>query len=313
MFEVTRYTVDQKAVWDDFVSRSKQGTFLLRRDYMDYHCDRFHDHSLMVWNKKSLIAVLPANQAGDVLWSHQGLTYGGLLTLDKSKTAEVCEIFRQINDYLRANNFHRVVYKSIPWIYHRLPAEEDLYAVFNVCQARLLVRNIASVVSQTNAPKWSRDRHYGANRAHTHGVVVGQRDADYKTFWNILTENLRTNHHATPVHTLEEMQRLHAAFPDNIKLYTAWLDDEVLGGVLLYVTPHVVHSQYISASASGKRAHVVDAIFRTILMQDYKHYKFFDFGTSNEQQGRVLNEGLIYQKEGFGGRGVCYDWYEWEL
>lgn len=313
MFEVTRYTVDQKAVWDDFVSRSKQGTFLLRRDYMDYHSDRFHDHSLMVWNKNSLIAVLPANQAGDVLWSHQGLTYGGLLTLDKTKAAEVCEIFRQINDYLRSNNFHRVVYKSIPWIYHRLPAEEDLYAVFNVCQARLLVRNIASVVSQTNAPKWSRDRHYGANRAHTHGVEVGQRDADYAMFWNILTDNLRTNHHATPVHTLEEMQRLHAAFPDNIKLYTARLDDEVLGGVLLYVTPHVVHSQYISASTSGKRAHVVDAIFRTILMQDYKHYKFFDFGTSNEQQGRVLNEGLIYQKEGFGGRGVCYDWYEWEL
>ncbi len=313
MFEVTRYTVDQKAVWDDFVSRSKQGTFLLRRDYMDYHSDRFHDHSLMVWNKNSLIAVLPANQAGDVLWSHQGLTYGGLLTLDKAKAAEVCEIFRQINDYLRSNNFHRVVYKSIPWIYHRLPAEEDLYAVFNVCQARLLVRNIASVVSQTNAPKWSRDRHYGANRAHTHGVEVGQRDADYAMFWNILTDNLRTNHHATPVHTLEEMQRLHAAFPDNIKLYTARLDDEVLGGVLLYVTPHVVHSQYISASTSGKRAHVVDAIFRTILMQDYKHYKFFDFGTSNEQQGRVLNEGLIYQKEGFGGRGVCYDWYEWEL
>ena len=313
MFEVTRYTVDQKAVWDDFVSRSKQGTFLLRRDYMDYHSDRFHDHSLMVWNKNSLIAVLPANQAGDVLWSHQGLTYGGLLTLDKAKAAEVCEIFRQINDYLRSNNFHRVVYKSIPWIYHRLPAEEDLYAVFNVCQARLLVRNIASVVSQTNAPKWSRDRHYGANRAHTHGVEVGQRDADYAMFWNILTDNLRTNHHATPVHTLEEMQRLHAAFPDNIKLYTARLDDEVLGGVLLYVTPHVVHSQYISASTSGKRAHVIDAIFRTILMQDYKHYKFFDFGTSNEQQGRVLNEGLIYQKEGFGGRGVCYDWYEWEL
>lgn len=313
MFEVTRYTVDQKAVWDDFVSCSKQGTFLLRRDYMDYHCDRFHDHSLMVWNKNSLIAVLPANQAGDVLWSHQGLTYGGLLTLDKTKTAEVCEIFRQINNYLRANNFHRVVYKSIPWIYHRLPAEEDLYAVFNVCRARLLARNIASVVSQTNAPKWSRDRHYGANRAHTHGVVVGQRDADYKTFWNILTENLRTNHHATPVHTLEEMQRLHAAFPDNIKLYTARLDEEVLGGVLLYVTPHVVHSQYISASAEGKHEHAIDAIFQTILKHDYRHYTYFDFGTSNEQQGRVLNEGLIYQKEGFGGRGVCYDWYEWEL
>ncbi|MGI6243187.1 MAG: GNAT family N-acetyltransferase [Prevotella sp.] len=313
MFEITRYTADQKSIWDDFVMRSKQGTFLLRRDYMDYHRDRFQDHSLMVWNKKSLIAMLPANQEEDVLWSHQGLTYGGLLTLDKTKAAEVCDIFRHINDYLRAHNFHRVVYKPIPWIYHQLPAEEDLYAVFNVCQARLAVRNIASVVCQTNAPKWSRDRHYGANKAHTHGIEVEQCDTDYAPFWKVLTDNLKTTHHATPVHTLEEMQRLHAAFPDNIKLYTAKLGGDVLGGVLLYVTPHVVHSQYISATAEGKHKHAVDAIFRTILTLDYKYCKYFDFGTSNEQQGRILNEGLIYQKEGFGGRGVCYDWYEWDL
>lgn len=313
MFEITRYTADRKTTWDDFVARSRQGTFLFCRDYMDYHSDRFHDHSLMVWSNDALVAVLPANQEAGVLWSHQGLTYGGLLTLDKTGATEVCDIFCHINNYLRAHEFQRVVYKPTPWIYHRLPAEEDLYAVFNVCRARLTVRNVASVVNQANAPKWSRDRHYGANKAHTHGVVVAQRDADYAPFWNILTDNLKTTYQATPVHTLEEMQRLHAAFPDNIKLYTARLGNEVLGGALLYVTPRVVHAQYISASPEGKRAHVVDAIFRTILTQDYRHCPYFDFGTSNEQRGRVLNEGLVYQKEGFGGRGVCYDWYEWDV
>jgi hypothetical protein len=313
MYEIAPYTAEQKTVWDDFVSRSKQGTFLFRRDYMDYHRDRFSDHSLMVWSNGMLVAMLPANREGDVLWSHRGLTYGGLLTLDKTKAAEVCDIFRSINDYLRANGFHRVVYKPVPWIYHRLPAEEDLYAVFNVCGARLTVRNIASVVSQANALKWSRIRSWGAGKAHAHGIEVEQDDAAYAPFWKVLTDNLRTTHHAVPVHTLEEMQRLHAAFPDNIKLYTARLGNDVVGGVLLYITPHVVHTQYISASPEGKDAHVIDAIFRTILMQDYRHCTYFDFGTSNEQRGRVLNEGLIYQKEGFGGRGVCYDWYEWEL
>jgi hypothetical protein len=313
MFEITRYTAEQKAVWDDFVSRSKQGTFLLRRDYMDYHSDRFHDHSLMVWNNKSLVAMLPANQKEDVLWSHQGLTYGGLLTLDKTKTVEVCDIFRHINDYLRAHNFHRVVYKPIPWMYHRLPAEEDLYAVFNVCQAHLTVRNIATVIKQSNCLKWSRIRSWGADKAYMHGIKVEQNDADYAGFWEVLVDNLQTSYHTTPVHTLEEMQRLHTAFPDNIKLYTAKLHDKVLGGVLLYVTPHVVHSQYISASTEGKREHAIDAIFHKIITQDYCHCTYFDFGTSNEQRGRILNEGLIYQKEGFGGRGVCYDWYEWDL
>lgn len=313
MFEITRYTADRKTAWDNFVARSKQGTFLFCRDYMDYHSDRFHDHSLMVWNDNALVAVLPANQEADVLWSYQGLTYGGLLTLDKTKTAEVCDIFRHINNYLRAQGFHRVLYKPIPWIYHRLPAEEDLYAVFNVCRARLTVRSIASVIRSSNSLKWSRIRSWGADKAHTHGIEVKLGDADYAPFWKVLTENLKTTHHVAPVHTLEEMQRLHAAFPDNIKLYTARLGNEVLGGVLLYVTPRVVHAQYISASPEGKRKHALDAIFRTILTQDYRHCPYFDFGTSNEQRGQVLNEGLVYQKEGFGGRGVCYDWYEWEL
>jgi hypothetical protein len=31
-----------------------------------------------------------------------------------------------------------------------------------------------------------------------------------------------------------------------------------------------------------------------------------DFGNSNEQGGKYLNENLIAQKEGFGGRGTTY-------
>lgn len=313
MIDITRYTTEHKAVWDDFVLRSKQGTFLFCRDYMDYHADRFCDHSLMIWNKGELAAVLPANQDGDTLWSHRGLTYGGLLTLGQSRAAEVCDVFRLINDYLRSAAFRRVVYKPVPWIYHQIPAEEDLYAVFNVCRAHLKVRNIASVVCRDNALKWSQLRRRSANKAHRLGIGVEQNNVDYAAFWKVLTDNLRTTHRASPVHTLEEIERLHSAFPQHIRLYTAKLHGEVVAGVLLYVTAQTVHSQYISASAEGKRTHAVDAIFRTILTQDYRHCRYFDFGTSNEDHGRVLNEGLIHQKEGFGGRGVCYDWYEWTL
>ena len=52
--------------------------------------------------------------------------------------------------------------------------------------------------------------------------------------------------------------------------------------------------------------------FRISLIR-YKDFDYFDFGTSNEEGGKVLNTSLIYQKEGFGGRGVVYDTYEWEL
>lgn len=313
MVEIVRYTPSCRTAWDEFVALSKQGTFLLFRHYMDYHRDRFVDHSLMVFRDGTLCALLPANETEGVLWSHGGLTYGGLLTTTKTTAVEVCEIFRHINIYLGAHGIHKVIYKAIPWIYHRIPAEEDLYAIVNVCHARLTVRNIASVVMQETPVKWNRDRRYGANKANTDGVTVERSENDLEAFWEVLTQNLQTVYNALPVHDIEEMQRLRALFPDNIILYVAKLDGQVLGGTLLYVTPQVVHAQYISATAEGKRRHAIDAIFRKVLTEDFATVKYFDFGTSNEEQGRVLNESLIYQKEGFGGRGICYDRYEWDV
>ena len=302
-----------KAQWDDFVGRSKQGTFLFCRDFMDYHRDRFADHSLMLSRDGKLCAMLPANERDGVLWSHGGLTYGGLLTTTDTRAVEVCEMFADVNAYLQQRDFHKVVYKPVPWIYHLAPAEEDRYAIANVCHARLVERNLASVIRQDDPVRWSYNKRYGANKAKKDGVVVEQDNTRLPDFWQILTDNLQTNHNATPVHSLEEIVRLQAAFPDNIRLYVAHKGHELLGGSLLFVCGQTVHSQYISASPLGKELHAVDAIFKKVITEDYASARYFDFGTSNEDHGRVLNHGLVAQKEHFGARGVCYDWYEWEV
>lgn len=310
MFEMRRYSENDKNAWNDFVKRSRQGTFLFDRAYMDYHRDRFTDNSLMFYKKDRLYALLPANIEGDTLWSHQGLTYGGLLTDKQATAAEVCALFEEMMPFLGGMGISRVVYKPMPWIYQRLPAEEDLYALFNRCHARLYVRNVSSVIMKANTLKWRRIRQFGANKAAKEGIDVQQDNTAYREFWPVLENNLYSTYHAKPVHSLEEMQRLHDTFPDNILLYVARYEKRVIGGVLLYVTPQVVHTQYISATEEGKKLHAIDAIFRNILTEDFQEYKYFDFGTSNEDMGHYLNEGLIYQKEGFGGRAVCYDWYE---
>lgn len=313
MFDIKRYGDSDCAAWNDFVAQSKQGTFLFDRRYMDYHRDRFADYSLLFYQKGKLYAILPANIVGDTLWSHQGLTYGGLLTDKHATTADVCTLFEEFNFYLRDHGIHHVVYKAMPWIYQLLPAEEDLYAIFNRCHAQLMVRNVSSTIVQDCALKWRRIRQFGANKAEKEGICVVQDDRAYADFWQVLTDNLLHTYHTRPVHTLAEINRLHDDFPDNIRLYVARLDEKVIGGTLLYVTPQVVHAQYISATPEGKHLHAIDAIFRKVLTEDYKDCHYFDFGISNEDRGRYLNEGLIYQKEGFGGRAVCYDWYEWNI
>lgn len=206
----------------------------------------------------------------------------------------------------------RVVYKAMPWIYHRLPAEEDLYALTNVCGARLVVRHISSTLVAGERLRFAESRRSGLRKARRQGIEVRESE-DMKAFWNILNSNLEYKYGTHPVHTLAELLLLKTRFPQQIRLFMACHDDKPLGGTLIFETPQVVHTQYISASPEGKACGALDALFDYLLNEVYLHAPFFDFGKSSNGDGHELNEPLVFQKEGFGGRGVCYDWYEYVL
>lgn len=310
--EIRRYRREDKELWNSFVSKARNATFLFDRNYMDYHADRFDDNSFMFYHKGKLKAVLPANVAGDTLYSHQGLTYGGLL-LDKKATVEdVLECFDSLNSWLRENGISKVVYKALPWIYQQYPSEEDLYALTWKCKAQLISRNIASTIVIDNKLKFAESRKSGIRKALSLNIEVGESN-DVDGFWHVLEDNLGNRYNAKPVHTASEMKLLMSRFPNNIKLYVAKMNGEIVGGTLIYVTPQVVHTQYISASVEGKKHGALDLLFDYIINKVYANCRYFDFGKSTEQGGAYLNEPLIFQKEGFGGRGLCYDWYQWEL
>lgn len=310
--EIRRYRREDKKLWNSFVSKARNATFLFDRNYMDYHADRFDDNSFMFYHKGKLKAVLPANVAGDTLYSHQGLTYGGLL-LDKKATVEdVLECFDSMNSWLRENGISKVVYKALPWIYQQYPSEEDLYALTWKCKAQLISRNIASTIVIDNKLKFAESRKSGIRKALSLNIEVGESN-DVDGFWHVLEDNLGNRYNAKPVHTANEMKLLMSRFPNNIRLYVAKMNGEIVGGTLIYVTPQVVHTQYISASVEGKKHGALDLLFDYIINKVYANCRYFDFGKSTEQGGAYLNEPLIFQKEGFGGRGVCYDWYQWEL
>ena len=310
--EIRRYRREDKELWNSFVSKARNATFLFDRNYMDYHADRFDDNSFMFYHKGKLKAVLPANVAGDTLYSHQGLTYGGLL-LDKKATVEdVLECFDSLNSWLRKNGISKVVYKALPWIYQQYPSQEDLYALTWKCKAQLISRDIASTIVVDNKLKFAESRKSGIRKALSLNIEVGESN-DVDGFWHVLEDNLGNRYNAKPVHTASEMKLLMSRFPNNIKLYVAKMNGEIVGGTLIYVTSQVVHTQYISASVEGKKHGALDLLFDYIINKVYANCRYFDFGKSTEQGGAYLNEPLIFQKEGFGGRGVCYDWYQWEL
>ena len=130
-------------------------------------------------------------------------------------------------------------------------------------------------------------------------------------FWKLLEENLITTHGTFPVHSLPEIQYLHSKFPNQIKLYVAKASHEIIAGTVLFVMKNVIHVQYISASINGKKTGALDLLFDKLINSIYCNIPIFDFGQSTEQMGNYLNENLIFQKEGFGGRGVVFDIYKY--
>lgn len=312
MISLRRYTANDAGAWDAFVATAKNATFLFMRGYMDYHSDRFTDHSLMFYDNNSLYALLPANISGDTLYSHQGLTYGGILLGEKASTPTTLSLFDVLNEYLRNIGVRRVVYKPVPHVYHTLPAEEDLYALYWRCKARVTKRDIGTMLELGNSPRWARLRRRGVKHAQEAGITV-REDDNLEAFWKVLEQNLWDCHGVKPVHTVEEMRLLKSRFPENIRLYNAYLGDALVGGILLYIYKNVVHAQYSSATPEGKHMGALDIIYDRLLNHDFTEYKYFDWGRSTEGDGHMLNENLIMQKEGFGGRAVIYDTYEYTV
>ena len=323
MITVTRYTPQKHQIWNEFVKQSRQGTFLFDRNYMDYHQDRFHDHSLMIYYKDKLYALLPANEVVSAsnneipqkeLVSHQGLTYGGLLTCNKMTAELTCETFEAIGNYLKQEGFSKLTYKAIPWIYHKIPSEEDLYALIHVGKASLSTREISTTILLQNKLRFSEQRRRGVNKAKKNSLIIRQSSQeDVFAFWNILNNNLQQKYHTRPVHSNEELQLLMSHFPENIIGYSVLKDEEVIAGTIIFITPQVIHTQYIGASEKGKEEGALDLLFDYLINQKKWNAPYFDFGKSTEDRGNYLNTNLIHQKEGFGGRGVAYDTYEWTL
>lgn len=311
---VVRYDESRKDEWNAFVATSKNGTFLFDRGYMDYHSDRFTDCSLMFYKHGKLMAMLPANWRKDegTVQSHGGLTYGGLIVPKEMIAVDALEVFSCAIDWMKRQlGAHRWIYKPIPYIYSQLPAEEDLYALFR-SGGSLKERGVSSVIDFSNRLPMRELRRRGYNKAVKAGlkVDIGNMGADFQAFWDILAGILMTKHKKNPVHTVDELRLLQSRFPDRIRLHVVRDGGQIVAGIMVYDMGHVVHAQYIASSETGKKTGALDLLIHHLITEVYADRTYFDFGVSTENGGSYLNEGLIFQKEGFGARSVVYDTYE---
>jgi hypothetical protein len=308
-FEIVPYTPACRRQWDEFVCCARNGVFLFERDYMDYHADRFPDASLMAFRGGRLLAVLPATIRDSVLSSHAGLTYGGWVLADGHiDGAMLLGLFESWMRYCAGAGVSRIVYKPLPYIYAGRPSQEDLYALWRCGFVQTGV-SLSSAIETGSAWKFNMGKRQQLRKGMKYDPVISE-SSDVGAFWQLLSDCLAERHEASPVHTAEEMELLRSRFPDNIKLFTLSDEEGLQAGVCIYDTGRVAHSQYAATTPRARSRYYLTVLYHYLITGPYAGRRFFDFGTSNEDGGRLLNAGLLNQKFSMGATGVVYPVYE---
>lgn len=304
-----KYSPHHKVEWDTFIKESRNGIFLFERDYMDYHSDRFEDYSIIFYSGAKITGVFPANKTGNQIFSHQGLTFGGLIYGPECKALEIREMVKLIRAHFMGNGVKEIIVKPTPYFLHLIPSSEDLY--FLHCLGAILFRrDLSSLVDLNKEYEYSKGRKWIINKAIKSGITIRETD-DWAGFHEILTKVL-SSHNVEPVHSLEEMIKLQSLFPQQIKLYGAYsLDSRLLAGSVTFRYRDVLHTQYLANSEEGRSLGALDlTISELIKMCRSESFRYLSFGVSTTSEGKILNEGLLQHKESFGGRGVLHDWYK---
>ncbi|WP_430412191.1 FemAB family protein [Kordia sp.] len=270
---------------------------------MEYHKDRFEDHSLILFKKGKPIALFPANQRENVLYSHQGLTFGSLIVSKNSGAHEVYQLLEVLIDYAKNEGFKEIIVKAIPPIYFTKQTGELLY--FLTIKGELQSRNLVLAIDYTKPLRIhkTKRKHYEKNKSI--GFEI-EETSNFTTFWNdVLQPKLDSKYNAKPVHSLAEITKLQNEFPSNIIQYNVKLEGEILAGITIFKHKKVVKSQYGATTVKGESLRALEYLFM-YLIEKFKDEEmhYFSMGTVDADNELGYNPGLLKQKEELGC--VCF-------
>lgn len=302
--------------WDALCAASPMATFLHTRRFLSYHGERFDDRSLVICDDDGTwLGLIPAavhpNDPQTVV-SHPGITYGGVLHSGALRGERMIEALQQAARTWAALGHTQLLYKAVPVIYHQAPAQDDLYALFRLGAVRTRCDLSCTIELTPGSGNWPRSerRSRSIRKAAKQALHHEQGTHHLPALWDVLCTNLASRHEARPVHSLSEITLLAQRFPGHIGCHVARLDDQVVAGVVSFCHGRVMHAQYIAASEAGHAACALDGLMAHLIdtarAQGLRH---FDFGISNEDQGRHLNSGLYRFKAEFGGGGTVHEFY----
>lgn len=316
-FIIQPYQESMAEKWDSFVMQhAMNGTFLHTRRFLSYHPQgRFEDASLMAYNNQELCAVIPAAaQTVDgkrMLRSHPGSTFGGIVAgPEMLRAPRLVELVQTVDEHARGRGFEACEMKLTSDLFSTLPTDALQYALYHAGYTdETEIAAYLPVAGKTHGElvaDYSFNKRYDLKKCEKAGLSARRLHTreQLETFYELLCLNLR-KFDARPVHTLRELLEFHE---ERLRDETRFIgvyepDGRMVAGACLFwfAQAGVLHTQYLASAPDVKKyvpsAYLYDSVIRAGLEEGAAAVSF---GTSTHDRGRVLNTGLIQNKEGYG-------------
>ena len=309
MFKIEIYTEKYKEKWDAFVEHSKNGTIFHTRKFLSYHPpDRFEDFSLMFLKDGNIMSVLPACIEVDsnekILASHKGSTYGGFVVPFKFGIEDSLALVDTLLEFLYKKGFKGIWMRTPEYIFEKEPSQEIKFAMWHrgfsldyvelsTCYALKNYDSSKPIIRQ-------------ARRSYDRGLKCIFDDKNFEDFYRILYDNLKNKYNREPTHTLDEILLLKKLLDDKFILVSAYLDNELIGGIVIFIannkTAHIFYSA-VKKNIAGLFPNdaLVDTAIRKLKDMGFN---YLNYGISTEDKGKIINFELFRFKEKFKGFGV---------
>lgn len=315
--KIKEYENADQEKWDTFVMKqSVNGTFLQTKNFLDYHGDRFEDASLILYKgNDTLVAVIPACQLIEngrkIFSAHCGSTFGGIVMSEAFYNIEHMDaVLTILEKYLRHKGFMEVHIKPASDIFAKQSGNllyyflfQRGYTTFEELSCYIDFRDYKDDIASNFSSGRRRDYKYSLKNELSFKML--QTSSEIEAFYEILCGNLR-KFDAKPVHTLEQMLEFKEhRLKDVVEFYGVFHEERMIAGSMVFLFGQAVfHTQYLAADQSCLKLFPMNFLDANLISTAHaRGFRYFSFGTSTEDHGKILNKKLAEFKEGFGS---CY-------
>jgi len=307
--------------WDRFVENSGNGTIFHLQKFLGYHPkERFKSFNLMFEIKDEVVSVIPGiekDEEGKIFISHPGASFGGFVFKNNIGLKQIDLIIKHFIDYLKENNFKKVMINQAP-----LPYMGQLYECIDFLYYsngfKVVKEELSSVVhldfvnEQDILESLKETTRRGVKKAMKYGIYI-KETSKIDNFYSILKKVLKVKHKVNPTHSFTELKELLNTFPDRIKLFGTFLKDKLIGGVVVFL-------------CNKKNAlifyNIIDEEYQNLRPSNFQIYyvmkwlwenkiEYMDLGISSVNM--QINIGLFKFKSGFGSQSFVRKQFYKEL